>query len=633
MSSSQKNNFARDADRSGGYTGYIAMVLVQRVVSIAHGGQILISNSSAELIHNELPEKVNLQDMGRHRLKGFPNPEPVWQVNAPDLPHDFPPLQSLNVISNNLPLQLTSFVGREKEIREVKEALTTHRLVTLIGPGGTGKTRLSLQVAHELFEHYPDGIWFVELAPILDPLLVPRTTAIAVGLRDEPQRPVIDMLCDYLREKELLIVLDNCEHLVSACAQMADQIMRAAPNVRILASSREALGIAGEATYRVPSLDLPELDLISVESLTEHEATRLFIARAASALSTFSATNDNASSIAQICRRLDGIPLAIELAAAKVRVLSVDQLAKRLDDRFRLLTGGSRTALERHQTLRAAIDWGYNLLQPAEQIVFRRLSVFVDGWTLEAAESVCETETISSVARSDVLPLLEQLINKSFVIKEESGNDARYRMLETIKQYANEKLMEAGEGNTLRDHHLDHFLTLAETAEPHLLRPEQLEWLAQLDTEYQNLRAAFDWALTKESPAPALRLCGALGAFWSLRGYWLEGTKWLSSAFALCTKLDGDKEKAAYVKARYWDADLACARDDRERAKLSAELSLILAQECTDKRDIALARFMVALVHFQTENNQVARPLTEQSLIEFQELKDDYWVARAYDLF
>lgn len=620
-------------DRSGGYTGYNTLVLVQRVMSIGYGGQILLSNSSAELVRKELPNKITLRDMGKHQLKGLLNPEPIWQVNIPDLPQEFPPLQSLNIKPNNLPIQLTSFVGREKEIYEVKEMLTAQRLVTLIGPGGTGKTRLSLQTAQELLDEFPDGVWFVELAPILDPLLVPRTTALAIGLRDEPHRPVIDMLCDYLREKKTLIILDNCEHLINACAHIANTILQAASNVRILASSREALGIAGEATYRVPSLGLPELEFPSVESLTEHEATKLFIARAASAVATFSVTEENASSIAQICHRLDGIPLALELAAAKIRVLSIEQIASRLNDRFRLLTGGSRAAMERHQTLRATIDWGYNLLQPAEQIFFRRLSVFVDGWTLEAAESVCELEATSGVVRSDVLHLLEQLINKSFVTKEESGNVARYRMLETIKQYATEKLIEANESDHLRDRHLKHFLTLAETAEPHLLRTEQLEWLAQVDAEYQNLRAAFDWALTKESPASALRLCGALGAFWSIRGYWLEGTKWLSSAFALCTKLEGDDEKAAYVKARYWDADLTYRRDDLERAMLSAELSLTISQERDNKRDIAIARFMVALVHYQREDYQAALPLAERSLIEFQELHDANWEARAYDIY
>ncbi|MBI3163886.1 MAG: protein kinase, partial [Chloroflexi bacterium] len=290
---------------------------------------------------------------------------------------------------NNLPAQLTSFIGRERELTEIKKLLGDTHMLTLMGPGGTGKTRLLLQTARDVYDAYPDGAWLVELAPILDPLLVPRTVAIAVGLRDEPQRPVIDMLCDYLREKDMLLLLDNCEHLVDACAKMAGQILRAAPKVRIMASSREALGVSGEVMVRVPSLELPDANrLSSMDALCECEAVKLFVDRATSSVPSFTLTDNDAPFLAQICHRLDGIPLAIELAAVKVRVLSVEQIAKRLDDRFRLLTGGSRTALERHQTLRATLDWSYNLLSPGEQILFRRLSVFVGGWTLEAAESI-----------------------------------------------------------------------------------------------------------------------------------------------------------------------------------------------------------------------------------------------------
>src|SRR3990172_6834379 len=402
---------------------------------------------------------------------------------------------------NNLPNQLTSFIGREKEIEDVKKLLHDAHMLTLTGPGGTGKTRLSIQAAGEVLDQYPNGVWFVELAPILDPLLVPRTTAIAIGLRDEPQRPVIDMLCDYLREKKMLIILDNCEHLVDACAQMTDRLLHVSSHTRIFASSREALGIAGEVTYQVPSLGLPDLGhLPSVESLSQYEAVKLFIDRATAAVSTFAVTNDNATALAQICHRLDGIPLAIELAAAKIRVLSLEQIAKRLDDRFRLLTGGSRTALERHQTLRAAIHWSYNLLSGQEKTLFRRLAVFVGGWTLEAAESVCDDATSSGVVRSeDVLDLLEQLINKSLVITEEMGHESRYRMLETMRQYAHEKLVDAGERETLRDRHLEYFLQFAESAAPHLIRPEQLEWLGQLDADYENLRLALQSPLRKDT--------------------------------------------------------------------------------------------------------------------------------------
>jgi len=535
---------------------------------------------------------------------------------------------------NNLSNQLTSFIGRAKELADVKKLLHDAPLLMLVGPGGTGKTRLSIQAAGEVLDQYPNGVWFVELAPILDPLLVPRTTAIAIGLRDEPQRPVIDMLCDYLREKKMLIILDNCEHLVDACAQMADRLLHAASNMRILASSREALGIAGEVTYQVPSLGLPDLEhLPSLESLSQYEAVRLFIDRATAAVSTFTVTNDNAPALAQICHRLDGIPLAIELAAAKIRVLSLEQIAKRLDDRFRLLTGGSRTALERHQTLRAAIDWSYNLLSPGEQTLFRRLSIFVDGWTLEAAEVVCSDPSPSLRAGSglirseDVLNLLEQLINKSLVITDEMRHESRYRMLETMRQYAHEKLVDAGERDTLRDRHLEYFLQFAETAAPHLIRPEQLEWLAQLDADYENLRFALEWALSKETAEPSLRLCAALGTFWDIRSYWLEGSKWLKSALSKPTQNANLAEKAARVRVLSTDANLAYQVDDRERMKTSAELSLALAREGTNQRDLAITKFYMASGMYKREDYEPACLFMEQCLSEFRELNEPYWEA------
>jgi predicted ATPase/DNA-binding CsgD family transcriptional regulator len=486
------------------------------------------------------------------------------------------------VIPHNLPAQLTSFIGREKDLTYIKKLLLDAPMLTLIGPGGTGKTRLSIRAANELLDQYPDGVWFVELAPILDSLLVPRTTAIAIGLRDEPQRPVIDALCDYLGEKQMLIILDNCEHLVDACARMADRILHAAPNTRILASSREALGIGGELTYRVPSLGLPDLShLPPVESLDQYEAVRLFIDRATSAVSTFTVTNENAPAVAQVCHHLDGIPLAIELAAAKVRVLSVEQIAKRLDDRFRLLTGGSRMALERHQTLRAAIDWSYNLLPPDEQVLFRRVSVFVGGWTLEAAEFVCEDASVKS---EDILNLMEQLINKSLVISEEVQHESRYRMLETIRQYANEKLIESGESDALRERHLKYFLDLAEAAEPKLEGKEQGQWLSQLELEHNNLRAALDWSETGEPGTESgLRLAGALWLFWKIHGYFTEARSRLERLLAK------GNDAPAGVRAKGLSAlgTMAYDQGDMPNALVYHEEALDLYQELGDQAGVA----------------------------------------------
>jgi len=614
---------------TGGYASNHTLNRVARILSAGHGGQILLSFATKELVKDSLPANTEMRDMGEHHLKNLNRPEHLFQLIIADLPSDFPPLNTLDSYRYNLPLQLTSFIGRKREIAEVKYLLSATRLLTLIGPGGTGKTRLSIQVANELLDQYPDGAWFVELAPISDPLLLPRTTAIAIGLRDEPQRPVIDMLCDYLRGKQLLLILDNCEHLVEACAQLADTLLHACPQIRIVASSREALGIAGETSYLVPSLELPDIqNLPTVEVLSQCEAIQLFIERASASTQNFKVTDENASSIAQICLRLDGIPLAIELAAAKVRALSVDQISKRLDDRFRLLTGGSRTALERHQTLRATLDWSYNLLSPEEQILFRRLSTFVNGWTLEAAESVCSDESASDGIRSeDVQNLLEHLVNKSLVLAEEWQSETRYRVLETMRQYADEKLIEVGESVSLRERHLVYYLTLAETAAPHLLKPEQLEWLARLEAEHENMRAALEWSLGKERPEYALHLAAALGTFWVMHCYWLEGAKWLERALAKPAQDLTSAEKTARARALYHDAEIANETDNLERMQTSAEASLALCEAGTDRRDLAIARLFVGLAFIRKDYDEKARPLLEQSLSEFRDLRDLYWEA------
>ncbi|MCA1553708.1 MAG: adenylate/guanylate cyclase domain-containing protein, partial [Chloroflexi bacterium] len=357
-----------------------------------------------------------------YHLKGISSPERLWQVVAPDLPQDFPPLQSLTTVPNNLPIQVTSFVGRERELTEAKRLLATTRLLTLSGTGGMGKTRLAIQVATHMLDMFNDGVWFIELAPLTDPALVPMAVASALGVRGEPDRTLMATLLDWLRRKQLLFILDNCEHLVEACAHFADAVLHASPETRVLATSREALGIAGESVYRIPSLETPNPNLvlpvpsavegsgaegepISLEALGQYAAVRLFVERATQARATFSLTPANARAVVEICFRLDGIPLAIELAAARVKALRVEQIAAHLDDRFRLLTSGSRTALPRQQTLRALIDWSYGLLIEPERVLLRRLSVFAGGWTLEEVEAVCSGGLIASDA--DDLKLID----------------------------------------------------------------------------------------------------------------------------------------------------------------------------------------------------------------------------------
>ena len=621
-----------EVQEDGQYQGYLALSLVQRIMSAGHGNQLLLSGATEYLVRGQLPEGINLLDMGRHNFKGVSQAVRVFQVNAPDLQRDFLPLRTFDILPSNLPTQLTSFVGREKELADVKRLLSDTHMLTLIGPGGTGKTRLSVRSARDVLNEYSDGVWLIDLAPVLDPDLVPRTTAITIGLREEPQRPVIDMLCDYLSTKKMLIILDNCEHLVEACANMSEQILRTTSDIRILASSREALGVAGEVTYRVPSLALPDRDhLPSLDTLNQFEAVKLFIDRATSALPSFAVTNENAPALAQVCHRLDGIPLAIELAAAKVRVLSLDQIAKRLDNRFRLLTGGRRTALERHQTLRAAVDWSYNLLPPEEQTLFKRLSVFVGGWTLEAAESVCADESGSGmVGGEDVLNLLEQLINKSLVITEEEHRESRYHMLETMRQYASEKLVESGESDILHDRHLHFLVELVETAEPHLRRAEQLEWFSILDAEYENLRTALNWSLDIPSSVPGLRLAGALGPYWEVREHFKEGIDWLESLLKKEETAEFSGELEARGKALLRIVELMEGTDDIKHILPAAGEAFQIYEKMSDSRFKALAYALLGLANERTHAHPNggtllhARKYLEQSRKMFEKLNDPW---------
>lgn len=504
------------------YRGYLTMARVQRIMSVAYGGQVLLSNISAELLNNELPKEISLHDLKEHRLKGLPEPERLWQLVAPDLQQDFPPLSSLSKIPNNLPLQLTTFVGREKEINQIKKRLKKNRLITLTGVGGIGKTRLAIQTASALLNEFSDGTWLVELAPLADPALVPQTIANTLGLIEQAGRAPEMVLTHFLQGKNLLLILDNCEHLTQACAGLAETLLQNCPDLHIVVTSREALGISGEIIYLVPSLSKPSLSHLVPDTLSQYEAARLFMERALLAQSQFTLTNENASAVAEICHRLDGIPLAIELAAARLRTLSPTQICSRLDDRFRLLTGGSRTALPRQQTLRAMIDWSYDLLSENEKRLLRRLAVFVGGWSLELAEQICSDDKIDLY---QILDMLGYLVDKSLVAVDEDKIGTRYRILETVRQYAREKLLESGEGTTMRTRHRDVFLEFVEKIEPELIRGQQKKWMDVLEAEHDNLRAALNWSLENEHTEQALRFCSALFNFWSRRKHLVEATQ------------------------------------------------------------------------------------------------------------
>lgn len=591
---------------------------VARLMSAGHGGQTLLSAITRDLVQTNLPPNAELRDMGERGLKDLIRPEHIYQLTAVGMQNNFPPLKTLEAFHTNLPVQLTNYIRREKEFGTVKGLIAEHRLVTLIGTGGTGKTRLALQIAADLLDIFPDGVWFVEFAPLADPALIAQTVLTTLGLREETDLPVLETLTRYLESKEVLLILDNCEHLIEAIAQFAETVLHACPNLRLLANSREALGIFGEKTYYVRSLSIPDTRLPqSVETIMQYEATRLFVDRAQTALSGFTLTPSNVSAVAQICARLDGIPLAIELAAARVKMLKVEQIAERLDDRFRFLTGGSRTALPRHQTLRAMIDWSYDLLPQAERVLLRRLSVFTGSWTLEAAETICQGSGINDY---NVLDPLTQLVNKSLVVVDADlvpdGAETRYHLLETVRQYAREKLSETGEGIAVRDAHLQYFLGLAERAEPELVGPRVLEWLNKLEAELDNIRAALEWAL-KQNPELGLRLTSTLLWFWAEGGYIRDGYDWLTKLLNCPHEQVHPHERARALGVMGFFLALG---DFGKDARPILEESLALCRELGDKPGIAHALLYEGIFIYREHNVKQGSNLIFESLSIYQEL-------------
>jgi predicted ATPase/class 3 adenylate cyclase/DNA-binding CsgD family transcriptional regulator len=563
-------------------TGYVGLDVhrAARICDAGHGGQILLSSTTRDLIEQDLPEGVSLRDLGPNRLTDLAHPQHLFQVVTPDLPPDFPALRTLETFPNNLPRQLTSFIGREREMAEVKRLLSSTIMLTLTGAGGSGKTRVALQVAADLLGAFVDGAWVVELAALSDAALIPQTVASALGVPEQPGRDPIAAVNDHLREKSLLLVLDNCEHLSAAYARLAAGLLRDCPDLRILATSREPLGVPGETIWRVPSLSTPDPQhLPPHETLDQYEAIRLFAERAAAVQPEFRVTSTNAPVVAKVCHRLDGMPLAIELEAARVRAISVEQIAARLDDRFRLLTVAGWTVLPRHRTLRATLDWSYELLSEPERILLGRLSVFAGGFTLDTAEAICGGDGVEA---SEVLDLLARLVDKSLVVFEEQGAEARYRLLETVRQYAGDKLVASGEVEAVRTRHVDTFLGLAEATEPELEGPAQMARLRRLEVEHDNLRAALEWSIER-TPETGLRLAGALGIFWLDRGHFSEGRTWIKSVL----DKSGDERTAPRAKALNGLGFLALREDDTHAAHRSFQESLQIYQGLGDKRGMA----------------------------------------------
>jgi predicted ATPase/class 3 adenylate cyclase len=588
-----------------------------RVAATAHGGQILLSETAAALVRESLPEGVSLKDLGHHRLKDLRRAQQIFQLTADGLASDFPPLRSLDspLLPNNLPAQLASFIGRDEELGEVRALVESSRLVTLTGAGGAGKTRLALQVAAELLDGSGDGVWLVELAPVADDDAVPRAIAQALGITAPPGRAALDVLLDAVAPQELLVVLDNCEHLTAACAMVVDAVLGRCPKVSVLATSREPLGLVGERIYRVPSLSLPGSEMGSGE---RSDAVELFAARAREQGAGFVIDEETAPLVESICRRLDGMPLAIELAAARLRSLSLRTLSERLDQRFRLLTGGSRSALPRQQTLQATVQWSYSLLDAREQAVLRALSVFVDGFDLEAAEAVCERVDVESL---DVLDVLGSLVDKSLVGARQDQETVRYGLLETIRQFAAERLLDSGESTAaaVANAHCAYFIALAQEAGPHLIGPDQGRWLARLGADHANLRRAIERA--SADPAKGARVVRALV---SLERYWWIGSRGMEVTSILLDALE--RPDVANDPALLARGLMVAARGsiflDVESALRRAGQAVEVASQIDDERILTDALCASARVHTFAGRLEQGYRLAQEALERARSLGD-----------
>jgi predicted ATPase/class 3 adenylate cyclase len=605
-----------------GYVG-IDVHRAARVMSAGHGGQVLLTQSTRDLLPEELADAVSLRDLGEHRLKDLTEPQRLYQLLIPGLDNKFPALKTLEARPTNLPVQPTALIGREQQVAEAVILVRREgiRLVTLTGAGGTGKTRLALQVAAELIADFEDGVFFVDLAAIIDPHLFGATVAQTLSVREQPGQSLSETLRDYLRDKHLLLVLDNFEQLIDA-GPAVSALLAAAPNLKALVTSRAPLHLLGEHEYSVPPLTVPDLGEFEPPSiLAAYEAVQLFLARAQAVKPEFKLTSENAPAVAEICARLDGLPLAIELGAARVRILTPQALLGRLSERLALLTGGARDAPARQRTLRDTIEWSYGLLTANEQRLFARLSVFAGGSTVEAAEAVCDAS-----ADTAVLDGVASLVEKSLLRQDEGPEDEpRLRMLDTIRDYAFGRLERSGEGELLRQRHANYFVALAEEAEPEILGADQIVWLERLEAERDNFRATLAWLLERGDPERALRLIGALRRAWVARGYLSESRKWLEAGL----------EQGAAVppqvraKALYGLGRVTLVQGDYDQAIAPLETSARLFRELGEAEGLVFSLADLGFIATAQGRHEDAERLADESLAEARAAGSERTIAAA----
>ncbi len=605
-------------ERGGDYFGP-TVNRVARLMSVGHGGQILISDSTRMLLRGELPPETSLTDLGSHRLKDLAQPEHIWMLTAPDLSANFPPLTSLDAFPNNLPIQITSFRGREQDLEDLKTLLRDHRLVTIHGPGGMGKTRLSIQAGADALEDFADGVWLADLSSLRFPDLASSVVSKALSINQAQDQTAEQAIVATLKRKKALLLLDNCEHVIEDAAKLTDTILKQCPDVRVLATSRQPLQLTGEEIMRLQPLGFPEpRATVTAENAMSYSAIALFVDRALAVNKSFALDDDGAHTVGEICRHLDGLPLAIELAAARAKVLSLESLAQRLDKRFSLLTGGDRTALARQRTLGALIDWSYELLTPQEQLLFCRVSVFAGGFTLDGAEAVCVGEGIEDF---EILDILASLTDKSLVIAETTQRSERYRLLESIRAYGWDKLKAAGDLDRIVALHVEHYKGVALTADRTFGTKPDAAWLEIVEPEVDNFRIVLEWALGPgDQPPVAGVLAGSLERLWREGGLEAEGRGWIRNA-------QGRIDEAAFaaVAARLWRA-LAWLTSGTQCLE-AAEKACALYEKLDDGRGLAHALTALASALFHVGRVDEAAAANDRALGWFREYSDKRNVA------